>query len=203
MKTLAIIFDLWDTLGTKNISISKTIADKFGFEGNYIFQKKYENAVQLKKWENLEEMSKNLLTALDVAETKENIDFTAKVFQTGIDNSVLYPGMEELLKKLNKNYILAILTNTTNFESSAPVKWGVDDIFKENFFSWQIGSLKPAEQNYKIIFQKLKIKPAEAIFIDDAQENVDAAKRLGIQAIKFQDVGQLENELFELNIVKR
>jgi len=200
MNISTIIFDLWDTLGTKNISISKTIAKKFGFKGNHEFQKKYENAVQLKKWDNLQEMSKTLLTYLGVPTTQESVDFTANVFQTGINNSVLFEGMEELLKQLSKNYTLAILTNTTNLESGAPFKWGVADLFKEMVFSWQIGSLKPAEQNYRVIFQKLNKHPEEAVFIDDTQENLLAAERLGMKAIRYESVQLLRSGLLKLKI---
>ena len=43
-------------------------------------------------------------------------------------------------------------------------------------------------------------KPNECIFIDDMQENVDAAKRLGIAAVRFTTLAKLKKDLARLGI---
>ena len=62
----AIIFDLWETLGTKNIGISKTLRNKFNIEKTPDFLIKYEHAIQLKKFSSQDELSKSFLNHFDI-----------------------------------------------------------------------------------------------------------------------------------------
>lgn len=50
------------------------------------------------------------------------------------------------------------------------------------FASNEIGVCKPDEAFYHHILNRLRIKPEEILFWDDTQGNVDAAKRLGMNA---------------------
>ncbi len=54
-----IIFDLWETLGTKNIGISKTLREHFGIEETPDFFQRYGKSIQLEKWNNQKEMAKH------------------------------------------------------------------------------------------------------------------------------------------------
>ncbi len=44
---------------------------------------------------------------------------------------------------------------------------------------------KPDEKIYRLALSRLGISPAEAMFFDDFQENVDGANRIGMQAVLF------------------
>jgi FMN phosphatase YigB (HAD superfamily) len=67
--------------------------------------------------------------------------------------------------------------------------------FEPCLLSYEIGAEKPDPKAYETLIEKLKMPAKEIVFIDDKQENVDAAKRLGIDAILFQSPDQIRHEL--------
>ena len=62
-------------------------------------------------------------------------------------------------------------------------------------WSFQLGIAKPDPAIYRHTLAQLGALPEEALFIDDKQENVEAAQALGIQAIEYSSVEQLRQEL--------
>jgi putative hydrolase of the HAD superfamily len=64
--------------------------------------------------------------------------------------------------------------------------------------SCEIGLIKPDRAIYERCLEGLQVTPSEALFVDDKQINVQAARALGITSIHFQSVGQLRNELAAL-----
>jgi len=65
--------------------------------------------------------------------------------------------------------------------------------------SCEVRSIKPDRAIYKRCLDGLEVTPSEALFVDDRQINIDAARALGITSIHFQSVGQLRNELAALS----
>lgn len=50
-----------------------------------------------------------------------------------------------------------------------------------------VNMIKPQKEIYNYILEKYDIEPEESIFIDDRMDNVTAAKKAGIRAIRFTD----------------
>ena len=48
--------------------------------------------------------------------------------------------------------------------------------------------------------ERYSIKPEEAVFLDDREENIAAAKELGMQGIVFQNKAQADAELAKLGV---
>lgn len=69
------------------------------------------------------------------------------------------------------------------------------NLFDEAVFSCETGLMKPDKRIFEMIAKKLGIKTEECLLIDDSQENIEAAKKLGMQTIKFEDYSNLEKEL--------
>jgi HAD superfamily hydrolase (TIGR01509 family) len=61
--------------------------------------------------------------------------------------------------------------------------------------------MKPAHGFYDVIINDQKIDPSEMLFIDDIAENVNAAKNAGMQAVKFENPGQLKDILKTLGVL--
>ncbi len=64
--------------------------------------------------------------------------------------------------------------------------------------SCEVGLIKPDSAIYERCLEGLQVTPSEALFVDDKQINVQAARALGITSIHFHSVGQLRNELAAL-----
>ncbi|MDR1610731.1 MAG: HAD family phosphatase [Candidatus Symbiothrix sp.] len=50
---------------------------------------------------------------------------------------------------------------------------------------------KPEPGIYQILLERYQLIPEECVFIDDRQENLDTAQKLGIETILFQTAGQV------------
>ncbi len=57
-------------------------------------------------------------------------------------------------------------------------------------FSCRVKLIKPEPEIYKVALNGLGIKPEEAVFFDDIQVNVDAARKLGINAFLWTNLEQ-------------
>ena len=58
-------------------------------------------------------------------------------------------------------------------------------------FSAEVQLAKPETAIYQVCLKAVRSKPEECLFIDDRAENVEAARALGMQALKFESVEQL------------
>ncbi|MBR2833065.1 MAG: HAD-IA family hydrolase [Bacilli bacterium] len=113
---------------------------------------------------------------IDIMNTAENIIF--KLYYVRQDN------VFEQLKEKYKDIKLIIATNHISvvrkyIEKVFNIKY-LDDII----ISAEINKIKPNEDFYQYILDKYGILPKELLFLDDNQENVDGAKRIGINTIK-------------------
>ncbi len=196
----AIIFDLWETLGTKNIGVSKSLQNQFSIEKTVDFIHLYEKSVQLEKWKSEQDMARNFLKEFKIEQNQENIDYVVNLFRKGIEKATMFSEIKDLLLGLKENYKLGLISNTTIFESVVLDKWEIKDIFDTVSFSWEFGMKKPAKEIFDITLRNLEVNPNEAVFIDDGQANVKIAVEYGLRGIVFVSVGQLQNDLKSLNI---
>lgn len=61
-------------------------------------------------------------------------------------------------------------------------------------FSCRVNITKPDRRIYELLCGKYSLDPAECVFIDDSQKNVEGAENFGIKAIHY--TGQSGDELF-------
>lgn len=57
--------------------------------------------------------------------------------------------------------------------------------FDGGVFSCDVKCLKPEEKIYKILLDRYHLIPQETLFFDDRPENIEAARRLGMQGVVF------------------
>jgi 2-haloacid dehalogenase len=109
----------------------------------------------------------------------------------------------DILEKIKKSngYRLYALTNW----SAETFPWALDN-FK--FLHWFEGIVvsgvektrKPFPEFYQILFDRYKIDPAKAIFIDDNIKNIEGARKIGLPAIQFQNPQQLKEHLTQIGV---
>ena len=109
----------------------------------------------------------------------------------------------ELFKKLksSENYKIYALTNWS------AEKWDIAlelfpffNEFDGTVVSGLVKTRKPFPEIYKILLNKFNIEPENAIFIDDNNDNILAAKALKINGIHFKNHKQLIRKLKYFNI---
>ena len=59
---------------------------------------------------------------------------------------------------------------------------------------------KPSPEIFNRALAAAGVTAGQAVFIDDLNRNVDAARSIGVRAIKYCGVNKLERELKRLNI---
>ena len=57
------------------------------------------------------------------------------------------------------------------------------DLFKNCFYSNEIGYHKPDDKSFKYVLENSQIEASETLFLDDNIQNIKAAKNLGFNAI--------------------
>ena len=57
--------------------------------------------------------------------------------------------------------------------------------FDQQTYTCEVGAIKPEPESYFIVLHALDVKPAEAIFFDDKQVNIDGALAVGMHAALF------------------
>jgi len=104
--------------------------------------------------------------------------------------------MKELAVSLKMaGYKIALLSNTIKPHVRYAKKRGWYKIFPIKVFSCEVGFEKPDREIYLLILKKLKVKPEEAIFIDNRKTYVNGARKLGIKTILFKNINQLKKDL--------
>jgi putative hydrolase of the HAD superfamily len=65
--------------------------------------------------------------------------------------------------------------------------------FKPRLFSGHLGIIKPEPAIYTVALDALHAEPQDVTFIDDRQENIEAARRAGLQAKLFTHPDQIDS----------
>ena len=137
-----------------------------------------------------------------ISETNWNI--TGNQLKNLIRENLNIPvnGMLDLLKKLQGNYKLILLSDHVREWVEYIFKNNTElDVFEYKYFSYEVGKLKSDGGTFKYILESAHISANETIFIDDSKTNVEIACKNGIDGIVFSDIEQLKNDLIKRGIV--
>ena len=107
---------------------------------------------------------------------------------------------DNLFKKIKRKYNnvkIIIATNHVSFvRNFIGENLGVDYL-DDVLISAEIHKVKPNSDFYNHILDKFDLKPEELLFIDDNIDNIDGAKRLGINTIKVNKGTNLYSEIIK------
>jgi epoxide hydrolase-like predicted phosphatase len=104
----------------------------------------------------------------------------------------------DLLRCFHGRYLLAVLSNNPPGLDQWLRDWGIRELFDVVFCSGDEGLLKPDPVAYMVVLERLRVKPEEAVFIDDTLEHVVAARELGLSGILFTTAEALAEQLADL-----
>ncbi|MCL5433170.1 MAG: HAD family phosphatase [Patescibacteria group bacterium] len=118
------------------------------------------------------------------------------------ENMVEIDGTREIVEKLKKNgYRLGLLSvHAKEWVEHCEQKFNYHNLFHSTMYSFEVGVCKPELKAFELILKKLKVTPQECVFVDDWLKNIEAAKKLNINTIHFQNPNQLKTELLKLQV---
>ena len=113
-----------------------------------------------------------------------------KFFHPRLDHGVV-----AIIQKLRNDSSVVCGTNTFDPHYDYLAQHGYYEIFDAVFASNKIGVSKPKPEFYQHILENTGVAPENSVFVDDVEENVLAAEKLGIAAILFKDCDTLRNQI--------
>lgn len=199
--TQAVVFDWGDVMG----SFDRSLLVEFMCDSFHFTKEEFEQANR-EKWQTLDEGRSDVDFWLEFA-SKRRITLPEtwdsqylSVFESCID---LNPSMYALVGELTKNKVqIALLSNATPRQAATIRKMGLYKPFDPCLLSCEIGIEKPDLKAYSLLLTSLRLSGPEILFIDDRPENVEAAKKIGIDALLFESPEQLRKELLRRELLK-
>lgn len=103
----------------------------------------------------------------------------------------------QIMEQLAAQHKLMALTNTNalhlqHIKATIPA---LSSFFHDWVASCDVGCRKPDPEIYRLALKRGGVKPESAVYIDDRTELVEAGRRIGLHAIRFENSEQLATEL--------
>src|SRR3989338_1291425 len=109
----------------------------------------------------------------------------------------LVDGIIPVIEKLSKSYNLILMAGEGKESLEIKLdKFKLRKYFSKIYATYAVKMDKTETKFYSLILSENNLKPDETIFIDDQQRYIDAAKKVGLKTIKFENIMQLKQELF-------
>ena len=201
-KTEAIIFDLGGVILNIDYNLTRIAFEKAGIKN---FHEMYSQA-------NADDLFSNLETG----KISENNFYNELNKRTGLHlptteiesawNAMLLSFREkslDFLDVLKPKYQLFLLSNTNHIHLKAFNKIyfekkrvkPFEEFFDKAYYSCTIGLRKPNADIYEYVLNENKLNAGNTLFIDDSAQNIETAKRLGLQTILLNPGKYIENLL--------
>jgi putative hydrolase of the HAD superfamily len=103
----------------------------------------------------------------------------------------------EYARSLRARYTTGVISNAWPNARAAVKRWINGETFDDLIFSAEVGLAKPDRRIFDLALERWQVQPAEAIFIDDMLENVEAAQAIGLAGIRYQNTEQVIAEIEE------
>ena len=111
-------------------------------------------------------------------------------------------GIRTILEYLKNKYSVIAFsnTNTTHCQIMKEKYERIFTSFDKLYFSNEIGLRKPDSDAFKFIIAKHGMKPENVIFFDDLIENIEGAKKIGINVVHVNGIQSIKNGIRKLGI---
>jgi putative hydrolase of the HAD superfamily len=121
-------------------------------------------------------------------------EFKAFIFHQSQPHLDVLPILERLVS--SERYLMATLNNESRELNRYRIeRFQLRNYFSAFFSSCFLGVRKPEEGIFRVALDVTQRSPEECLMIDDREENLAPAKRLGVRILHYRDARQLESEL--------
>lgn len=177
----------------------RKLYEEFGLEGEDL-EKFADATVRHQAWIDLDQ---GIITT---EEAKEEYVKAAPEYREYVER--IYPEMDKMLVQFDytipwikelkeRGYRIYILSNWSKpaYDACQDKALNFLSLVDGVVFSYKEFVIKPDKKIYDIICSRYDINPAEAVFLDDNEDNIISAREFGLNAIQFQSYEQGRKEL--------
>ncbi|MDE1823629.1 MAG: HAD family phosphatase [Candidatus Micrarchaeota archaeon] len=107
----------------------------------------------------------------------------------------------DITRRLHRDYTTAYLSNIDKRRHSYTRRVMDTSVFDYGFASFAIGYVKPDRRIFEYAIRKMDMKPSELLFIDNVRENVEGARKAGLNAILFTGAANLGRRLKKMGLL--
>ncbi len=95
-------------------------------------------------------------------------------------------------RDLRPRYRTALLSNSfVGAREREQERYGFAQLADLIVYSHEVGLAKPDPRVYELTCERLGVRPAEAVFVDDVEGHVEAARAVGMHGVVFRDNAQV------------
>jgi epoxide hydrolase-like predicted phosphatase len=120
---------------------------------------------------------------IGIRKVKVQENLLGRVFAQNLRRFEQMYAMVEELKQAG--IVVAVQSDTIEPHAAAHRAFGSYEPFEHVFLSHEVGLRKPDPAFFRFVLTQLEADPADTLFVDDLQVNVDAAHNLGMSGILF------------------
>ena len=108
----------------------------------------------------------------------------------------------KLLSLLKQSYNVYLLSNTNprHIKYEVPSRFSFQNNVTRAFYSFDLGCRKPDTAIYLKALELAGVKPEESLLIDDVEENVEQARKLGFKTIQYTGYTETKSLLIAMGI---
>jgi len=107
----------------------------------------------------------------------------------------------DFILKLKNKYRVFLLSNTNSLhqekflsEFKKKYSFPFSALFEKAYYSHEIGLRKPNLEAFQFVLKDSNLNAHESLFIDDSLQNINAAKKVGIETFHIQDYNLLSSK---------
>ncbi len=148
-----------------------------------------------------------------LVEPREFVDQLCQILDSKVDyeqfreiwssifTEILIP--ESMLEGLGRRYRLVLVSNTNalHFEMIRETYGHLLGHFDDLVLSHEIHAMKPRPEIFQAAVERAGCRPEECFYTDDIAAYIEGARRMGIDAVRFESRAQLEGEMRGRKIV--
>lgn len=144
------------------------------------------------------------LTSLEVLEGLGFKGDIEKIEKDYLDTIEINDGFIDFVSSVSKHYKMAIISNdSSRWSKYLRKKFDINKYFDVISISGDLKIRKPDESIFCLTIEQLGCKAEECLYIDDREENLEAASKVGMNAVLFnsrnvQYEGKIVNNFEEL-----
>jgi len=101
----------------------------------------------------------------------------------------------QYIRSLRPRYRTGLISNAWPDWRAYIIRHKLDQAFEVCVISAEVGVMKPEPRIFQMALEQARVRPHEAVFVDDTLAHVEAARRLGMHALLFRDSQQVLSEL--------